>query len=139
MSYHVSWLIENQVIYARYYGVVEMNDYVETGAIFAQMIESGTPPVHVLVEIMQGTKSPRDVSKIVEHLRGYQRSGVGWVMTITPNKLERFFAALVMHMFIGNLRAHMFASVNEIPAFLAERDDRFDQEHIAEAINRRPV
>ncbi len=139
MGYHVSWLIENQVVYAQYYGVVEMSDYVETGAIFVQMIESGAPPVHVLVEIKPGTKSPRDVSKIVEHLRGYQRPGVGWVMTITPNKLERFFAALVMHMFMSNLRAHMFASVNEIPAFLAERDDRFDQEHIAEAINRRPV
>ena len=134
MPYNVAWLIQNRVIYVRYFGEIHYKDYEETGSMFARMIDSGEAPVHVVVDASTVTKAPRDIGKIVEYLRGYGRPGIGWVLTVTPNKLERFFAALVMHTFISSLRSSMFGSVEEIPDFLAARDGRMTSEQIAEAL-----
>ncbi len=139
MGHAISWLIEGYVIYAQYYGVVDLSEYDEGGKIYAQMIKAGNAPVHILVDAIRVTKGPHDVAKMVELIRDYQSPGIGWVLTVTQNKLERFFASLVMQMFNSNMRTHMFASMDEVPVYLSTRDPRLEQEQIAEAIRQRSI
>lgn len=139
MGHSITWLIEGCVIYAQYYGVVDLAEYAEGGKIFSEMVESGDAPVHILVDALRVTKGPHDIPKMLDYMRGYQSPGLGWVLTVTPNKVERFFASLVMQMLNSNMRMHMFASMDEVPAYLSERDPRLESEQIAEAIRQRSI
>ena len=96
MPVDVGWLYENRIIKTRHYGRVTTQQLIDSMAKSQELTLQGEPPVHTIVD-------GRDVDGTIELSLGDLRKlvpkvveGSGWMISIQPRALDRFFTSLGM-------------------------------------------
>lgn len=134
MPYTVEWFIPNQVIYTRYFGVIEEQELLESlSAMNAMVAGSPHPYVHTIADVGDVVKPvyPQKAMQIAREAGSHERTG--WNLIIREQsvlvKLGIAFGAVLVK---SKLRA--FATQKEAEAFLRDVDGTLNWQGINEAI-----
>ena len=127
MPYNLMWLMENRVLYIRYFGVFTREDLENSLAESTEMRtqanaingENG-PLVHTVSDVLQMEGQEIGVTDAQQQLRAMRNQRVGWSVYVSDNRARRFMAALG-HQFAG-MRYRAFGNLPVALAFLQEAD-----------------
>ncbi len=101
LEYKVEWLVEGRVLHLQIMGEFEVATVQNGISEVKQFIDSGTAPVHVIVDLTGISKMPKSMREIISQLESmrYHPNG-GWVVTISNSVMLRF-AGQIATVFIG--------------------------------------
>ena len=124
MTHYHEWLIENKVVYVKFWGDISVE---EIGVAFAKSndlaLASATPPVHYLHNWGEVTSFPRklhELRRLTKNVKGDSRR-IGWVVVFgTENMLMRFIADVFFQMF--RVRFRMFLKSEDAIDFIKRID-----------------
>lgn len=97
MLFYTDWLIPSRVIY-QHFGY-RLPDYDVLRHMLNQelaMIESGTPPVHMIVNMADMKEYPRDIKVLLNSWTHEIHPNTGWVIHISQDALVRFFTPIII-------------------------------------------
>lgn len=133
MPYEIGWLIENEVMYNRNWGVGTVEDIYGAMMASREMIDSSDRPVvHLLIDNRESTESPKliESAKVVRSVPPQERAG--WVVTVhTSRAITRFLSDVAIQM--TGARYRSFNSIQEALDFLRSVDDTVSWEKLPEA------
>jgi hypothetical protein len=119
MPYEVKWLYEKRIANPAFIGIVTLDDMKNEIAELAALTKTGTPPVHVIVDmsnverILPGLKQIRQYTPPVS-------SEIGWIIIVGQNPLVRFLSSISVQLSRANYR--FYATTGEALDFLRQRD-----------------
>jgi hypothetical protein len=121
MPYTMSWYLPDRILMIEVVGVLTAADTESFAREGNAMVKSGTPLVHMLIDIRQGLK----VENIPASLRALQANpplaDMGWVLIVGGmNPLISVFTDLAG--MVMRIRYRRFETLDEGLAFLKERD-----------------
>lgn len=124
MTHYHDWLIENKVVYVKFWGDISVE---EVGEAFAKSntfsLETQNPPVHFLHnwgEVSSFPKKLHELRRLTKSVKGDSRR-IGWVVVFgTENMIMRFLGDVFFQMF--RVRFRMFLDETEAIAFLKRVD-----------------
>ena len=101
MEYKIEWLVDGRVLHLQIIGEFEAETVRKGISELKQFIDSGTAPVHVIVDLSGIVKMPKSMREIISQLESmrYHPNG-GWVVTISNSVMLRF-AGQIATVFIG--------------------------------------
>jgi hypothetical protein len=122
MPFESSWRVEERIIYIRFWGDTTLKDAEEFNAHLIEMLEQGTPPVHLIIDLRELKSTPNDfrnLSKIIK----FPLQQIGWVMNVgMPNPVLGFIAAALAQLFGARMRS--VKTIAEAEQFLAEQESQ---------------
>lgn len=124
MPVEVSWYLEGQIIYVRYYGDVSIEDKRIGAEKEYELLEAGTVPlVHVLLDIGDQTSSPTQIGEIQKALdKALNHPAKGWTLAFGKEefRMENFVNTVVTQAYSARYRT--FATEREALEFLVYVD-----------------
>ena len=124
MPQETGWYIEGRVIVARYWGAITLQDIYDSAAIEYEMLENaGNRTIHVLVDQIGQTSSPRELLRIREILRPVlTHPARGWTVAFgnIQDVNRDYINVVITKSFKKRYRA--FPSRVQALAFLAKAD-----------------
>ena len=101
MEHKVSWLVENRVIHIDVTGEYEIETVRRVVAEVKALADAGTPPLHVVWDMMGVTNMTRDLRDPINEM-GVVRyhPKLSWIIIITDNVMIRF-AGQIVSTFLG--------------------------------------
>ncbi len=128
MAYQVKWLLENRIVHVLNTGTANADDIVNSMHEAIALLDSGEPPVHMLVE-SQTEGSDISLGDLLTIIRNNPKSNnIGWAVFVSENKMNRFFGSMGTQ--ISGVQTKTFPTMAEAIAFL-KRADITLPEHIA--------
>ncbi len=123
MPYTIRWYVEGRVILERAYGIVTMAELERFNEeVTREIVEHGTPPVHVVVDLTSVERYPPSLREVLSTMRRTtDRARLGWMVVAVQNPVLRFVASVVFQ--VAGTRLRMFSTVPEALKFLALMDD----------------
>lgn len=130
MPYSVSWYIENEIIFVRYYGTNTVDELREALLTTKALIESSPRQlVHVINDIgdIEEGVSLKDSLPIVREVGGHPRAG--WSITLREKSaLMKMGAALGASVF--KMRYRAFGTLEEVMAHLKSMDQTINWDKV---------
>jgi hypothetical protein len=96
MPYENGWYVGNRIAFQRIYGNVTIEDLQQNLQSTLVLIDTGTPPVHVISDLREIVKFPMNVNQLKEVFQLPERPNMGWTVIITNNALLRFFTSIIV-------------------------------------------
>jgi hypothetical protein len=121
MSYQISWLLDEHVMYVTWSGVITIEDITECTELMEQYAAAGQPPVHLIHDAKNVTKYAIPLTQIGTLLKK-PSPHFGRLLVVDKNSFGRFFANLAAQLFHTELR--MFSTLEEATHYLVEIDSR---------------
>jgi hypothetical protein len=122
MASQIRWLVDKRIIYMSTSGTVTMDDVRSCNLAIMEMLEVGTPFIHVISDSTDMQKNEIGLGDLVTMIKTVPSSPkMGWSIYVSKNKLDRFFASVTMQ--LSKTRNREFDSVEKALAFLMENDD----------------
>src|SRR4051794_28115392 len=114
MPVDVKWYIENRLALFIVYGDFTVEDIRQLTASSRAMFDSGTAPIHAIVDVNQLKKFPLDIQEVRNSMvaRGPK---VGWLTLVGTNPLVRFLLSAVSQ--LGNYKIRAFNTRDEAITF----------------------
>jgi len=120
VAYQVKWLVENRIVHVLNTGVANADDIVNSMREAIALLDSGEPPVHMLVE-SQTEGSDISLSDLLTIIRNNPKSSnIGWAVFVSENKMNRFFGSMGTQ--ISGIQTKTFPTMVEAIAFLKRAD-----------------
>jgi hypothetical protein len=119
MSYRVSWLVEQRMVYAYFEDNLTVEALQSAIAEIQHCIEEGRAPVHVLSDVI-GVKHMEANLLQLRTVTPVVSPHAGWILVVVNNPLLRFFSSLMVQFAHSDYR--FFATVDEALAFLKSID-----------------
>ena len=121
MPYKLTWLVENRVLYVRYFGVFTREDLENSLAESVAMRDQANvvngddgPLVHTVSDVLRMEGQTVGLTDAQQTLRALRGQRAGWSVYVSDNRAQRFMSA------VGHQLAGMrFRSFNNLPAALA--------------------
>lgn len=120
MAYEISWYEQGRVIFQRMYGSVTLHELRQITEEVIGYVHSGTPLVHLVVDMTRMEEFPFDLSQISATLREDLSPMLGWTIIISKNSLVVTMSRLILQ--LKRVRFRVVTSREEAFAFLAEKD-----------------
>jgi len=123
MPIEVNWYIPNRVILAKGWGAVTKEENAESDRQVRALIDAGTPPVHVLMDVSQVEDFPFfNANYQSDNARQFlKHQNLGWgVVCGTTNPVVRLLSGVVLHVVAVKLK--MFPTFEEGVDFLLAQD-----------------
>jgi len=100
-DYKVEWLVEKRVIRIQLAGEYETETVQRGLAEMKQFVDSGTAPVHVILDSTGVTKMPKSIRELINQMESlrYHPNG-GWILIISNSVMLRF-AGQIASVFLG--------------------------------------
>jgi len=120
MPYIMSWLVEKRVIYTRNYGFLTKEEISIQDQEQQSFIQQSENLVHIITDGTEMTRA--DVSlRDLQKMQFVDVANLGWAIYISPSKMNRFFASVIMQ--LSKKRGRQFATLEEGLTFLQDMDD----------------
>ena len=101
MQHKVGWLLENRVIHIYVTGEYEIETVRRVVAEVKALADVGTPPLHVVWDMMGVTNMTRDLRDPINEMGSVRyHPKLGWITIITDNSAIRF-AGQIVSTFLG--------------------------------------
>ncbi len=121
MPYEVSWYRPNRIIYERVYGELTLNEVQGTVVEIERMLEEGTSPIHLIVDMRELDKVKVPVKEIANVSRSLRSTKLGWVLLLSTGKpLLDFLASVVSQ--VTRMQLAKRASLDQVDDFLLRQD-----------------
>lgn len=120
MPFEISWQHENRVILGRYYGVMSLDDLVNWDTSVAQYLNTGTPPIHLILDVSEVTKFPTNVLQLRNHLNNLSHPSKGWTLLVGSSSLINSLTTIVTQLAHSKFRP--FKTTSAALDFLAKED-----------------
>ena len=123
MPTEVSWYLHGRVIYKRFYGVLTIDELQQTNVDTTELVVSGEPLVHIIVNSQDVTKHPyslKDVNSTIPRSKAFHDS-LGWTVMVSTHYIHRFMGQMAAQM--TRTRFQTAASFDEALQFLNSVDD----------------
>lgn len=106
MPYEIGWLIESRVITGRLYGDIIEPDGIALVNEMARLIDAGTPPVQVVIDILGMKSAPKTPLPLVKAVgeAGIDFARTGHLIIVSVNPLYSFMGAVAGKVFGSQLR-----------------------------------
>jgi hypothetical protein len=120
MTYQITWLLENRILYVLNTGIGTAEDVVNSTREVKTLLEQSRPFVHMIVD---GQQEANDIKlgDLLTILRTSPASpNLGWFIYVSESKMNRFFGSMASQMTGAQTKA--FATLAEALAFLQHVD-----------------
>lgn len=122
MPIEKSWLQPDRVIFQRYVGTVTLEDLDESQRLSTSWLETGTPPIHHVVDMSTVEEYPKSLSQFKNTLYSIRDPRLGWVIIIADRPVVRFLASIIAQIVVPQGRLKLFDTLDAGLRFLAEQD-----------------
>jgi len=123
MAVEVSWFEGGRVVYQRFRGVMDIDDVEAVTCALKLLADTGTSPVHAIVDVRQVTQFPASISQI-SHLKG-EADMPGWMVVIGLHPAVRSLARLMS--WLRGAQYRPVSTLEDALHFLARQDAALDQ------------
>jgi hypothetical protein len=120
MPFEIKWQIENRVIFERVSGDIDFDATASAANQVSRLLDAGTAPVHLVIEMSELKSFPTNVSKIHTVTQFMRSPALGWVVVIGSGQLATFFINVIRQI-IKFPVVHQ-QSLDQSLAFLREQD-----------------
>jgi hypothetical protein len=120
MPYSLSWLVDKRIIYGRMYGFVTSEDLIAQSKEMEGYIRNSEQLLYIINDATDTTGTNmglRDLQKT----QFPDAANLGWAVYISPKKMDRFFASVIMQLL--KKRSREFATLSEGIRFLQDVDE----------------
>lgn len=123
MPYTTEWMTPQRVIFVKGHGSITADEVERLGAELNKEVLTGVPLVHVIIDATDveafdiGLAEARAI-KLDKQLM------VGWVILVTPDRMMRLIATIVMQ--VLNQRIRFVKTMDEAVSFLTGNDDTLE-------------
>lgn len=120
MTYEVSWLLQDRIIYMLNTGIGTVEDVVNSTREVQVLLEKSQPFVHMIVD---GRTETNDISlgDLLTIIRTSPASpNLGWFIYVSENKMNRFFGSIASQ--IAGAQTKSFPTLGEAIEFLQRAD-----------------
>lgn len=121
MSVTLQWLVEGRVIVSYVWDDFSEGEMAVGVRKAEQMMETGTPLIHDIIDMRHMGKHPINIRRISELMTIFRDDRLGWVVLVSENDVVRFLSRTVLSLVRGRFRA--VATPEEAIAFLQEIDE----------------
>ena len=113
MAVDVRWLIADRVVIHEFSGLVALSDTTRASVEGPVLSLAGTPPIHMIVNLLAVTQFPHSVQQLQIAIRQNPRlDRLGLiVIVINKNPMLRFLATILTAVTFSNLRIGMAESM----------------------------
>jgi hypothetical protein len=117
----VTWKIHQRLIYVKFEGHVSINDIAQATAKVTPSIREGQAPVHVIADMLQVDRYPREFSKLAGAIPHLAEPNLGKTVLVgTNNQLVKLMVDVIRHAVQIDLR--MVESLEKALDLLYEAD-----------------
>ncbi|HEX2622874.1 MAG TPA: hypothetical protein VHL11_22095 [Phototrophicaceae bacterium] len=133
MPIKTTWLIDQRIVYQRFYGDVTVEEFAASVKEIQQFIESSSLLVHGIGDLSEVQKYPSllQLSKVAQ--RNHHFKNLGWTVLVVTNPLLRFFGSVLAQFTVERLRT--VSTMQEALEFIASRDQNISIAGISESEN----
>lgn len=122
MQVGVSWYREGYLIYIDIPAEFDIAEWQQANLQITDMIRRGTPPVHVIIDMLANQKHPVNPKEIIGATTWLKEPQIGWTVHMTKNRLVKMLGMITIQAFTARYR--QVVTLEEALAFLAEIDHR---------------
>ncbi|HYO89193.1 MAG TPA: hypothetical protein VER79_11120 [Candidatus Limnocylindrales bacterium] len=128
MAVEVRWLIEPRVLLQDFTGPIRLEDATQALLAGPPLIATGTPPVHMVVNLLGVTQYPRSVYQLQGAIRNHPYlDRIGWLAVIVRhNPLLIFTVTILTRVRFANLRVAVVDDMAGALRLLRERDSSLE-------------
>lgn len=119
MPFDVSWALEDRIIQLHFSGVISHTKIDAAHRQFVELVNAGTAPVHVYVNLNAVTAYPHDLRWVLNVIQRPAGAN-GWNLFIVSEPRFHFFIHTMLQLVRGSYRS--FATLDEAQRFLWEQD-----------------
>src|SRR5258708_5595494 len=102
MSFEISWLIDQRVVYVNISGDIEIHDIQQLGTTFKEYYSQGTPPIYVVLDFNKVKRAPISLEQIKKMNTDSLRECSAFVLA--GSATARFVASLVVQIITREYR-----------------------------------
>jgi hypothetical protein len=95
MGYQVQWYLEQRVVLVTLSGHLSMDEILQMHATTGHMVETGSAPVHILVDVTTLQSHPTNIREIAQASGYLSHANMGWAILINPSRITQFVVTLV--------------------------------------------
>lgn len=124
MAYRMSWLQPDRLVLQEFWDEITAEDMRLAVQKFAEMLQQGTPPVHLLTDAT-GVKIYPKILSVYAKAFNYRPDPerIGWVVVMVPDHpIARFIANVVPQTGISGMRFRIVTDYAEAGEFLSRQD-----------------
>jgi hypothetical protein len=120
MTYQITWLLENRIIYVLNTGIGTAEDVVNSTREVQTLLAQSRPFVHMIVDGQQETNDIK-LGDLLTIIRTSPASpNLGWFVYVSESKMNRFFGSMASQ--ITGAKSKAFATLSEAIEFLQHID-----------------
>ncbi len=121
MQATLNWYLKNRIIYVRPVGEVTIDNVNELNAQGLEMLDAGTPSVHVIIETRYVTVMPTNLLQWSYATSFIKHPSKGWLITIANTPMASFLARIIPQI-AGCQRYRVFSELETGLEFLKQQD-----------------
>lgn len=125
MTQKTDWLITNRLVLVQAWDHLTMDELRAINSESNALIKTGTPMVHMIVDVTRVKKFPTNLREINASTRTTSPGQYGWTAMVTSNSVIRFVASVAVH--AAGARVRMFEDAQAALRFLYEQDGTLPQ------------
>ncbi len=122
MPYQLTWKYPSRVIHQRIFGQLSLDEFRDVATKLDEMVDEGTPLVHVISDLVEIEKFPTNLNAIRKQLPEMGNDKIGWVLLVTRHQVINHIAYVICQIVIRNVRFRVFDTVDAAFAFLLDID-----------------
>lgn len=129
---NTQWLVEGRVIHYSFEGDGAVEKLQEFNREISTLIEVGTPPIHLILDIEESGKPLLNMGAIAENLAILKHENIQWVITYGKHTNPIFrFLGNVLSSSLG-VKSRMFDTKEEAYDFIGHVDFEITKEDLFE-------
>jgi len=114
------WYIPNKVYIAHFYDVLTPEELQRQSDKGIELIRSGEPPVHIIIDTRFMSEYPTDMSQVLRVTRAFHEENLGWALLISNDPAVRLLAHVVAQLKRTKLKS--FTAPDEALGYLKQID-----------------
>lgn len=121
MAHDIRWYVMGRVLYVRLWGTILVEEGQQVSDQSSQMLNSGQPLVHIILNSAELEKIPTSISQLQKTMQVYQHPSMGWLVEMgSSNPFVKFVSVMLARLY--RVRYRRAATLDEAVAFLKTRD-----------------
>lgn len=137
MPVSVQWAIHNRVIYIKQWGIIHLEDMLETDQAIADSVAvSKNPHLHGIIDKLEVESFEADPKAIRIAFTGRAKPTDGWVVAVHHTRFSAFLSQLMAQS--QQMKTWTFHDLPSAIAFLEEQDENLTHQIWDLALEHRP-
>jgi hypothetical protein len=104
MPYEIQWHKAPRILVSRFSGHITLEEVAQANRDTITLLQSGQPPVHLIVFVDEMLSGPIQVKTLVEHTTFLKEPQLGWMVQVSNNKMWSFLASIVSQLAFKRIR-----------------------------------